>query len=279
MTTLPVQHDLAAPVGVFDSGVGGLSVLHEIRRQLPNEALLYVADSGFAPYGERTPSYIEQRSAAVADFLVAGGAKAIVLACNTATAATAPTLRRRCVIPVVAIEPALKPAARASRSGVIGVLATQQTLTSPRFLRLVAEHATGVDVLLEPCPDLVSLVERGVTSGPEASVRVERHLRPLLGRRADTIVLGCTHFHFLREVVEAVAGADVRVIDPGAAVALELRRRLEVTGLMSPGTAPHGARMWTSGDLLQGRGLIARLWRFPVDLAKLPSAYCLPPRA
>jgi glutamate racemase len=271
--------DPAAPIGVFDSGVGGLSVLREVRRQLPNEALLYVADSGFAPYGERSAAYIEQRSVALAEFLVSEGAKAIVVACNTATAAIAPTLRQRWSRPVVAIEPAVKPAARVSRSGVIGVLATRQTLSSPRFSRLVTDHATGVDVLSEPCPDLVSLVERGVIRGPEAAAAVERHVRALLERRADVIVLGCTHFHFLRAVVEAVAGAGVTVIDPGAAVALELRRRLDADGLLGLGPPDGPDGMWTSGELEQGRELIARLWPSPVDVRQLPPAYCVPPRA
>jgi glutamate racemase len=279
MTECSADGGPAAPVGVFDSGVGGLAVLHEIRKQLPNEALLYVADSGFAPYGERSPSYVEQRSAVIADFLVAEGAKAIVIACNTATAVTAPALRQRHAIPVVAIEPAVKPAARASSSGVIGVLATQQTLASPRFSRLVTEHAAGVDVLVQPCPDLVSLVERGVTSGPDVLAAVERHVRVLLGRRADTIVLGCTHFHFLRGVVETAAGAGIRVIDPGPAVASELRRRLAAARLLSASPATRPVRMWTSGELAGGRELISRLWPSPVEVRQLPSAYCVPPRS
>ncbi len=279
MTEPRVARDSAAPIGVFDSGMGGLSVLREVRKELPNEALLYVADSGFAPYGERRPSYIEQRCVAIADFLVGEGTKAIVVACNTATTTTAPMLRQRLAIPVVAIEPAVKPAARVSRSAVIGVLATERTLSSPRFSRLVTDHAAGVDVLLEPCPDLVSLVERGVTSGPEAAVPVERHVRALLHRGADTIVLGCTHFHFLREVVEAAAGPDVQVIDPGAAVACHLRRRLEAAGTVSLSPPAHRDRMYTSGELLQARELIARLWPSPFDLWPLPKAYCIPPRA
>ena len=279
MSERPVSRDVSAPIGVFDSGVGGLSVLREIRALLPHEALLYVADSGFAPYGERSPGYVEQRSAAIADFLVAEGAKALVVACNTATAAIAPALRQRLSIPVVAIEPAVKPAAMASRSGVIGVLATQQTLSSARFSRLVTEHAAGVDVLVEPCPDLVILVERGLIAGPEATAVVGRHVRTLLDRGADTIVLGCTHFHFLRSVVQAAAGPNVTVIDPGAAVAAELRRRLESAGLLSARPATHPDRMWTSGELDQARELIARLWPSPANVRRLPRAYCTPPRA
>ena len=252
-------------------------MLADIRQLLPNEALLYVADSGFAPYGERSVAYIEQRSAAIADFLVGAGAKALVVACNTATAAIAPALRARVSVPVVAIEPAVKPAAGASRSGVIGVLATERTLVSERFAQLVSAHATGVEVVSEPCPDLVALVERGVTAGPEAAAIVGRHVRVLCERRADTIVLGCTHFHFLRAVVEDAAGPHVRVIDPGQPVAAELRRRLDQAGLLNPTPRASGDRIWTSGDVAAANAVIGKLWPWPRELAPLPAAYCLPP--
>ncbi len=268
-----------APIGVFDSGVGGLSVLDEIRRLLPNESLLYVADSGFAPYGERGTPYIEQRCAAIADFLVGAGAKTIVIACNTATAALAPALRERIAVPVVAIEPAVKPAAGASRSGVVGVLATQQTLASERFTRLVGAHAAGVEIVSEACPDLVSLVERGVTSGIEAESMVAAHVARLRERRADTIVLGCTHFHFLRGLVEKAAGPDVRVIDPGHAVALEVRRRLAARELLSDQPRNGMDRIWTTGDVAAGNVVIGKLWPWPRELAPLPAAYCMPPAA
>lgn len=269
----------SAPIGVFDSGVGGLSVLDEIRRLLPNEMLLYVADSGFAPYGERGTAYIEQRCTSIANFLVGAGAKAIVVACNTATATIVPALRQRVTVPVVAIEPAVKPAAGASHSGVVGVLATRQTLASERFTRLVGRHAAGVEVVSEPCPDLVNLVERGVTSGAEAEALVRTHVQRLKERHADTIVLGCTHFHFLRSLVEAAAGPDVRVIDPGNAVALELRRRLAAFGLLRAESRTGSDRFWTSGDVTVGNAIIGKLWPWPRELAPLPATYCMPPAA
>ena len=269
----------SAPIGVFDSGVGGLSVLNEIRRELPNEMLLYVADSGFAPYGDRERAYIEQRCASIADFLVGAGAKAIVVACNTATATIVPALRRRVKVPVVAIEPALKPAASTSRSGVVGVLATRHTLASERFTRLVGAHASGVAVVSEACPDLVRLVERGITAGAEAEAMVRPHVARLREQGADTIVLGCTHFNFLRALIEAAAGPDVRVIDPGNAVALELRRRLAALGLLRIGERTGGDRIWTSGDVTLGNAVISLLWPWPRELAPLPAAYCMPPPA
>jgi len=267
----------SAPIGAFDSGVGGLSVLADIRRLLPDESLIYVADSGFAPYGERSVAYIEQRSAAIADFLIGAGAKALVVACNTATAAIVPALRARVAVPIVAIEPAVKPAAGASRSGVIGVLANDWTLASERFAELVSAHASGVEVVSEPCPDLVALVERGLTSGPEVAALVERHVGALRARRADVIVLGCTHFHFLRAAIEHAAGPRVRVIDPGQPVATELRRRLAQAQLLNGGTRVPTDRIWTSGELATGNAVINRLWPWPHELAPLPAVYCLPP--
>jgi glutamate racemase len=264
--------DPRAPVGVFDSGVGGLAVLAEIRRELPLEPLLYVADSGYAPYGDRPPGYIEARATAVASFLVAAGAKALVVACNTATAVIAGTLRQRFTVPVVAIEPPVKPAAAASRSGTIGVLATRYTLSSARFAELVDRHAVGLDVRSEPCADLVELVEQGELSGPAVEAAVARHLAPLLGAGADTVVLGCTHFHFLRPVVERLAGPGVAVIDPGAAVARELGRRLAVARVLCSGPAST-PRLVTSGALERHAAGLRRLCPDAIAVEALPAAY------
>jgi glutamate racemase len=266
-----------APVGVFDSGVGGLSVLAEIRRRLPAEELIYVADSGYAPYGDRSRSYIEARSVAISDFLLGAGAKAIVVACNTATAVIGPLLRTRLQLPVVAMEPAVKPAAAATRSGTIGVLATRRTLASERFARLVAEHAAAITVRPEACSDLVELVERGVTDGPEAEAAVGAHLDPLIRAGADVIVLGCTHFHFLRPVVAARAGAGIAVIDPGAAVARELARRLAQAGIAASGHTAGPPRVFVSGELARGTAVVNRLWPQPLVVAALPAEYALAP--
>jgi glutamate racemase len=269
----------SSPVGIFDSGVGGLSVLREIKARFPNEALLYVADSGFAPYGERSVGYIEQRSAAITDFLLAQGAKAIVVACNTATAAIVPVLRQRVSVPVVAIEPAVKPAAGLSRSGVIGVLATRQTLISERFSKLITAHAASVEVVTEACPDLVELVERGCTGGSDAEASIEHHLRALLQRRADVVVLGCTHFHFLRTLVESIAGPTIHVVDPGIPVALELGRRLARVHLLCDIERRPSERFWTSGDLDHSRRVIPALLARPCDVEALPPDYCRRPIA
>ena len=198
----------ARPVGVFDSGVGGLSVLRAIREELPDERLVYVADSGHAPYGDRPPGFIEQRAAAITAFLLSQDAKAVVVACNTVTGAAIESLRARFTMPIVAIEPAVKPAAAATTSGVVGVLATTVTLASSNFARLVDRFAGEVTVITQPCPGLVEQVERGEFDGFETRALVEQYVRPLLERGADTLVLGCTHYAFLTEVIREVAGPD-----------------------------------------------------------------------
>jgi glutamate racemase len=257
-------------IGVFDSGVGGLSVFREIRRGLPCEDLLYVADSAYAPYGDRPNAFIEQRAVAVAQFLIAQRAKAIVVACNTATGVAVDALRSRFALPIVGIEPALKPAASATRSGVIGVLATTQTLASVKFSRLLDRYGADVEVVLQACPRLVGQVERGELSGTATRNLVEEYVRPLLDRGADTIVLGCTHFPFLTEVIQEAAGPGVLLIDPAVAVARELRRRLEGDGRLSSDTTPGSEQFWTSGPPDDVQQVIGELLRRPVGVQALP---------
>lgn len=258
------------PIGVFDSGVGGLSVLREIRRELPHEDLLYVADSGHAPYGDKPLAYIEGRALAIADFLLERDAKALVVACNTATGAAARLLRERYPVPVIAMEPAVKPAVARSRSGVVGVLATRQTLASDKFAALLAGQA-GAEVLAQACPGLVERVEAGDLEGEETRALLAAYLEPLLIRGADTLVLGCTHYPHLAPLISELAGPAVEVLDSGAAVARQVRRRLVETGLLA---ASRGGRefFWTSGDPGRLYPVLARLWGGDIDLAPLPPA-------
>ena len=203
-----------AAIGVFDSGVGGLSVLREVRAALPAEDLLYVADSGAAPYGERPAEFIVERARAIVEFFFERQTKAIVVACNTATAVAIQSLRSRYPVPMIAIEPAVKPAAEQSRSGVIGILATSQTLASENFLRLAEKYGRGVRVLTQACPGLVEQVEKGDLQGDKTREMVAGYLAPLLAAGADTIVLGCTHYPFLISLIRAAAGPGVALIDP-----------------------------------------------------------------
>jgi len=251
-------HDRTAPVGVFDSGIGGWSVLREIRRELPCEALLYFADSGHAPYGGHSNEYITARSLAVAGFLVEAGAKALVVACNTATSAAVKTLRARFALPIVAMEPAVKPAAAQTRTGVIGVLATERTIDGEQLARLRDRYGRDVRILSQACPGLVEHVEAGDFHGPDARRLVDRYVRPLLAEGADVLVLGCTHYPLLRSLIEEAAGG-AAIIDPAPAVARELRRRLDAAGLLSTAGVARTPRVYTTGSAAQCARLIALL--------------------
>ena len=226
-----------APVGIFDSGVGGLSVLRHVRDQLPHEHLLYFADSGFAPYGDKPEPLLVQRVLAVAQFLVGRGVKALVVACNTATVAAIAALRARYPeLPIVGVEPGLKPAAAATRSRKVGVLATEATLCGDKFLLLRDQihDATGVEFLLQPCVGLADQIELGELDSTGTSGMLERYILPLLAQGADTLVLGCTHYPLVRASIEQViaraASREVTLIDTGDAVARQLARLLAAAG-------------------------------------------------
>lgn len=258
-----------APVGVFDSGVGGLSVLRHIRAELPALDLLYVADSANAPYGARPAQWIQARSLELAEFLLGQGVQALVIACNTATAAAAAALRERYDIPIIGMEPAVKPAVAATRSGVVGVLATSGTLRSARFAALLDNHCQDVQVVTQAAHGLVECVERGELDTPATRTLLWRYLEPLLKAGADTIVLGCTHYPFLLDPIRALVGEQVAIIDTGAAVARQLRRRLQEAGLPDGGQGR--ASFWSSGEVELSRQVIARLWHEPQpELAALP---------
>jgi glutamate racemase len=257
------------PIGVFDSGVGGLSVLREIRRELPHEDLLYVADSGHAPYGDKPLEAIESRALAITEFLLDQGAKTIVVACNTATGAAAHLLRSRYPVPIVAMEPAVKPAIERTRSGVVGVLATRQTLASQTFAALIGRVDRGILILPQACPGLVERVESGDLDGAPTRALLAGFLAPLLARRADTLVLGCTHYPHLTHLIAELAGPEVAILDSGAAVARQVRRRLAESGLLAPADRVGHERFWTSGELATTHWLITRLWRENVVLERL----------
>jgi glutamate racemase len=250
----------SSPIGVFDSGVGGLSVLRHIRAELPGEDLLYVADSAYAPYGSKTPEQIRQRALVLAGFLIAKGAKALVIACNTATAAAAAMLRERYSLPIVGMEPAVKPAVAATRSGVVGVLATSGTLQSARFAALLENYGQNVRVVTQAAHGLVECVERGEIDSPATRALLWQYIEPLLAQGADTLVLGCTHYPFLRQPIESLVGDRVTIIDTGSAVARQLYRRLESDGLLRQDDYVGEARFWSSGEVGIGQAVFDRLW-------------------
>lgn len=241
----------SGPIGVFDSGVGGLSVLRAIRRVLPGEDLLYCADHAWLPYGQRDPATLRERAVTITGSLVAAHARAVVVACNTATAAAAEALRARFDIPIIGMEPAVKPAAAATRTGVVGVLGTGGTLRSARFAALLDRFAGDVRVVTQPAPDLVRAVESG-NVGAEVAAAVQ----PLLDAGADVIVLGCTHFPWLEQEIRSAVGPGVELIDTGPAVARELVRQLGTDINSGSGRT----RFWTTGDPAEVGGSMERVW-------------------
>lgn len=259
-------------IGVFDSGVGGLSVLRHIRALLPHENLIYIADSAHVPYGDKPAAYIEQRALSLTKFLVERGAAAIVIACNTATAAAVATLRSHYALPIVGMEPAVKPAIAATHSGVVGVLATTGTLESARFAALLERYAGTVNIITQGCPGLVEQVERGELASAATRTLLERYISPLLSQGADTLILGCTHYPFLTALIQEVAGPDVRLIDTGAAVARQLQQRLPERAAITQQEAGL-IHFFSSGNAAHAAQIISALWQQLVTVQCLPSAY------
>jgi glutamate racemase len=260
-------------IGVFDSGVGGLSVLHHIRQILPNERLIYVADSAHVPYGDKSPAYIEARSLALTRYLLSQGADAIVIACNTATAAAAHALRVKYnKIPIIGMEPAVKPAVTASKSGVVGVLATVGTLESARFAALLEKYAGHVKIVTQGCPGLVEQVERGQLTEADTRKLIERYTAPLLTQGADTLILGCTHYAFLTPLIRDVVGADITLVDTGEAVARQVQRRIQIE-LPQRSSGGAGVEFFTSGDAEQASRIMSVLWGEAVSALQLPQEF------
>jgi glutamate racemase len=236
---------MTAPIGVFDSGVGGLSVLRALKARLPGESFIYVADSGHAPYGDRSTEFVQTRAAQVAHFLTRQHAKAMVVACNTASVLVAARLRDTHQLPIVAMEPAIKPATRATKSKVILVLATTNTIRSQSVARLCNIHGDGIRILLQACPGLVDLVESGEFSSAKTRRLLREYIAPGLAEGADTIVLGCTHYPFLVDDIAAIAGPTVTIVEPSDAVAGQLARVLPTAASTSTALA---TRFYTSGS-------------------------------
>jgi glutamate racemase len=269
-----------APVGVFDSGVGGLTILRDLLRELPSERYVYFGDTGNCPYGVRPEREIQRLALAGARFLLERGAKIIVVACNTASVSALKELRAAFDVSCVGVVPAIKPAAERTVSGVIGVAATEASARSDYLKRLEADHAGGVRVLAVGCPRLVALTEAGMLEGPVAEAAIRAYLEPLLAAGIDKLVLGCTHFPAMRSVFERVAGTGVEVIDSGAAVARQTRRVLEGhQSLASPATGPSAAprpmqaddELWCSGDVMQFNRVATAILGYAVTGRYTPS--------
>jgi glutamate racemase len=257
------------PIGVFDSGVGGISVLKHIKALLPHEDLIYLADSKYAPYGNKTAQEITQRCLILSDDLLQKNVKAIVVACNTATAAAISELRETFDIPIIGMEPAVKPAAEASKNGVIGVLATVGTLKSAQFAALLESYGRHVKVVTQACLGLVECIERGELDTPQTKALIRQYTAPLLAEGADTIVLGCTHYPFLKEVIQAIVGEEIALIDTGAAVAKQLKRQLEENELLSNSQQKVEVHFSTNSEIENSKQVIEKLWGYPVEVRRL----------
>lgn len=245
-----MQSNPSSAIGIYDSGVGGISVLRSLRASLPKEAFIYVADSRFAPYGDRDQAFLESRAHDIFDFFTRQRVKAAVLACNTISIAAAAALRSKYQIPIVAMEPAIKPATQLTKTGTVLVLATNYTTQSPSVARLCALFADNKRVLLQACPGLAEQVERGEFDSRQTRHLLERYVLPGLQDGADIIVLGCTHYAFLSRQIAEIAGPEITLIEPSAAIARQLARRLQ--DLSAPGHhPPEATQFYSSGDTAQ----------------------------
>ena len=265
---------MSGAIGVFDSGVGGLSVLRHIRENLPHERLIYVADSGHVPYGDKSAAFIETRSLAITRFLISQGADAIVIACNTATGAAAHSLRAKFKgIPILGMEPAVKPAVTATNSGVVGVLATVGTLESARFAALLEKYAgQRIKIETQGCPGLVEQVEKGELYSAQTRELIERYTAELIKRGADTLILGCTHYPFLAALIREVVGENVTLVDTGAAVARHLQHRVEAE--LPPRITGEGSEeFYTSGNVDQAARIMSKLWGKEIIAWRLPAEF------
>lgn len=266
-----------APIGIFDSGVGGLSVLRHIQTQLPQENLLYFADSGCAPYGGKPEQFIVDRALAITDFLLQQGAKAIVVACNTATAAAIKALRARYPqLPLVGVEPGLKPAAALTKKNTIGVLATERTLASIKFKQLSTHisDSTGVRVLTQACIGLADQIEKGELQSAATALLVQRYVAPLIAQGADTLVLGCTHYPFVLPLLQDTAcratSEPVTIIDTGVPIALQLVRLLRQHDLLNTRGSLGLLQTFTTGNETALKSALSNLLHLQASIATVP---------
>lgn len=238
------------PIGAFDSGVGGLSVLRAIRELLPTQPVLYLADQAHVPYGVRSLGEVRLFSHAITRFLLAQGARLIVVACNTASVAALQSLRQEFPdVPFVGMEPAVKPAAEQTHSKVVGVLATYATFQGQVYNSVVERFAQGVTILQDHCPGLVAEIEKGNFNGPQTEKILRNALEPMMEKGVDTVVMGCTHYPFVIPLIQKITGPAVQVIDPAPAIARQIKRLLEARGWFPQETALADVKFFTTAKV------------------------------
>jgi glutamate racemase len=256
-----------APIGLFDSGAGGITILSALRRELPYENYIYFGDTAHCPYGSRSDAEVIELSCQVSQFLIDRGAKLIVVACNTASQAALNTLRATFSVPFIGVVPAVKPAARATKKGRIGVAATNQAAKALYLRQLIDEFAGGIEVFAVGCPELVTLVEQGELDGAVVEEVVRHALQPLLTENVDVIVLGCTHFPALRPVIERITAHRVQVIDSGSAVARRTHSVLDAEMLIrhaNSASANGELQLWCSGNSATFSAVASKILGYPV---------------
>lgn len=247
------------PIGVFDSGVGGLSVLRAIRAQMPEESILYFGDQGHVPYGPRSMEQIQNFSEGITKFLLDHNSKIVVVACNAASAAALNFLRGRFPeVSFVGMEPAVKPAVETTQTGRVGVLATPATFQGALYASVVERFAAGVELFQHTCPGLVRQIEKGDLDSADTRAILEDALLPMLdaSRNIDTVVLGCTHYPFVIPLIEQIVGKNVRVIDPAPSVAKQVKRLLEAAGTKNQSQGKASVRFFTSGDAVAMKSML-----------------------
>lgn len=262
-------------IGVFDSGLGGLSVLRALRARLPQAEILYVADSGHAPYGEKDLAHITERSLHISQFLIDQGVQAIVVACNTATAAAIHTLRQHWPdLPIIGVEPGVKPAVAASPHKRIGVLATPRTLASEKFRDLVQRHGQNARITLQACPGLAKEIEGGQLDTPRLRELIAQFVQPLKDADVDTVVLGCTHYPFVSHLITEALGPQVGIVDTAEAIARRVAQQVAVLPepSLSPGLSAQSGRtrLWTTGDPAHLSQTVQRWLGLDVEVSALP---------
>jgi glutamate racemase len=263
-------------IGVFDSGIGGLSTLKSLRQQLPHENFIYVADLAFSPYGDKSQTLLHQRADLLCDFLIARDVKAIVIACNTATAASISQLRSRLSLPIIGVEPGIKPASEQSLAGIAGILATQRTLASEKFQTLLAQFSSKVKILQQACPGLAEAIEKGEQGLNERARLIQKFAQPLVDQGADTLVLGCTHYPLIIDELRLAVGKDIRLIDTSDAIARQVIAQLRARQILNNDLAPgcpefYFSSLSATAGAQQLSEVFSYYWRTPVTLTALPS--------
>jgi glutamate racemase len=252
------------PIGIFDSGVGGLSIAKRITEHLPNEKIIYFADSAYAPYGDISNKQIIQRVNIIADELINKKCKAIVIACNTATVNAIDQLRERLSIPIIGVEPAIKPAATKSISKKIGILVTQATANNARFIALVNQYKNGAEVFIQPCLGLVELIEKGQQASEKFNYLLSQYLSPLIAKNVDTLVLGCTHYPFMSDAIKAIMPNEVTLIETATPVSKQLKRQLAKYQLLASNSPDISHQFFSSSITPRQNEIFSQLWQSPI---------------